>query len=87
MIYFHTIYSFVLYSRNCRFLNLLIFQMMKPKISLSRQLKKKKKKGLNDRHPCLHGHQHHHLMATIYVFIILDSVYLSQLGLSGSCNN
>ena len=83
-IYFHTIYSFILYLRNCRSLNLLFFQMMKLEFSPSRKLKKK---GLNDRHHCLHGHQHHHIMATIYVFIILDSVYFSQLGPPGSCNN
>ena len=73
-IYFHTMYSFVLYLRNCR-----------SKISPSRKLKKKR--GLNDRHHCLHGHQHHHIMATIYVFIILDSVYFSQVGPRRSCNN
>ena len=76
-IYFHTIYSFILYLGNCRSLNLLYFQMMKLEFSPNRKLKKK---GLNDRHRCLHNHQHHHIIATLYVFIILDSVYFSQLG-------
>ena len=37
----------------------------------------KKKKGMNDRHHCLHGHQHHHIIATLYVFIVLNSFYFS----------
>ena len=52
-IYFHTIYSFILYLRKCRSLNLLYFQMMKLEFSPNRKLKKKK--GLNDRHRCLHN--------------------------------